>query len=74
MRLSAKNKLLDKFHHGFVYCCMGLSVVALVGLAQMGYDYYVNIKPALKAEKLKKERELLQEGSPFLSEAETTSA
>lgn len=66
MKLATKNKIFDKLHHAFVYGCIGLTFVTAVAITQLGYDYFVNVKPVKKVEKLKAERELLKEGSAFI--------
>lgn len=58
-----RNIWVDRFHKGFVYTCLGVTIISTGMLCLKAYDYFVNIKPQLKQQQLLKQNELLAEGS-----------
>lgn len=55
---------VDLFHKGFVYTCIGVTVLGTGMLLERALHYYIKVKPQLKQQQLKEKQELLAEGSP----------
>lgn len=58
-----KTRLVDKFHRGFVYTCIGATIFGTINIAWIGYNYYMYQRPIRKAEALRRQQELFGEGA-----------
>ncbi|XP_023021148.1 uncharacterized protein [Leptinotarsa decemlineata] len=58
-----RNAIIDKFHRGFVYTCIGASIYAFSQIVSRFYHYYTVVKPQLAKQQLMEKEELLAEGS-----------
>lgn len=54
LKRQAKNKLYDILHHGTVYVCMGVTVLATAYLGWSGYRYFTVIRPQMKRDAIDK--------------------
>lgn len=69
LRRQAKHKILNIVHRGFIYACMG---VTLLGCSMMGYrafNYFFYVRPSAKLIEAEEKSKLLSEGKDNLLDA-----
>lgn len=63
MRKFGRNYVFDSLHKGGVVACIGLTLYGTALLGRFGYNYFMNVKPELKAKQELINVELLKEGA-----------
>lgn len=63
MKKYGRTYIYDTLHKGGVLACMGMTLYGSIMLAQFGYNYFMNVKPELKAKQEILQIELLKEGA-----------
>lgn len=67
MKSRTRNKLFDRLHQTAVTACIGVTILASIGIGYYGYVYFTQIKPQRKLEQLK----IIQEGAHDRDAAKT---
>ncbi|XP_037935746.1 uncharacterized protein LOC119669796 [Teleopsis dalmanni] len=60
------SSILDKLHRGFVYTCIGVTLIGTYALGERVYRYFTVVRPQRKQEELKMIEGDMQDKAPAL--------